>query len=164
MLKTLQTNEGRDGAVDGIVRPNELVIDSAYCERAIQLIKSAASEIRLCAYAWKWYDTEPEIGIQQLNVALIHAMKRGVIVKCLVDSEALQTRLRDLGFNARSVHPSRMMHSKVISANHDALIIGSHNLTKRANTVNYEVSIVSYDFEICSQFNNYFDKMWDSRG
>lgn len=164
MLETLQRDERPDGGVVAAVQPTQLVIDSAYCDVAIALIKSAKSEIRLCAYAWRWYDMEPEIGIQKLNVALLHAIRRGVIVRCLVDTETMKNTFTTLGFTARAVHPTRMLHTKAIEADTAGLLIGSHNLTKRANTDNYEASVLSREYEICAQFATYFDKMWDSRG
>lgn len=164
MLETLQTNEGPNAGVGYTVQPTQLVLDAAYCDVAIELIKSAKSEIRLCAYAWRWYDMEPEIGIQKLNVALLQAIRRGVVVRCLVDTEAMKNTFATLGFNARAVHPTRMLHTKAIEADTAGLLIGSHNLTKRANTDNYEASVLSREYEICAQFATYFDKMWDSRG
>jgi len=164
MLKTLQGNERADGGAINVDGPNELVLDSAYTDVAIKVIKAARSEIRLCAYAWRWYEMEPEIGIQKLNVELLRACKRGVSVRCLVDTEAMKRIFLQLGFTARAVHPTRMLHTKAICADTNALLIGSHNLTKRANTDNYEASILSREFELNAQFITYFDKMWDSRG
>lgn len=164
MLKRLQENARTDGGVVYTPRPTELIIDNRYTAAAIRLIDSARSEIRLCAYAWRWYANEPEIGIQKLNMALIRAQKRGVIVRCLVDTEAIKDTLKNHGFNVRAVDSRRMLHTKAIGIDYDALLIGSHNLTKRANTDNYEASILSYEYEVVAQFVDYFDRMWDSRG
>lgn len=164
MLKTLQRDERPNGATERTVRTTTLVIDSGYTTVAIDVIKKAKTELRLCAYAWRWYENEPEIGIQRLNMELLRAQKRGVIVRCLVDTEYLKAQMKARGFDVRSVHPKRMLHTKAICADVDKLLIGSHNLTKRANTDNYEMSVLSNEFEVCAQFVEYFDKIWHSRG
>lgn len=164
MSKTLQASKGTDERITSAVWSTEIILDQGYCNRAISIIKSAKSELRLCAYAWRWYANEPEIGIQKLNLELLRAVKRGVIVHCLVDTDDLRDRFRYLGFDARSVHPRRTLHTKAICADYLSLLIGSHNLTKRATLDNYEASIFTNEFEVCAQFCDYFDKLWHSRG
>lgn len=164
MLKTLQRDAGPNEAVKQPVWATTLVIDSAYTDVAIQTIRAASIELRLCAYAWRWYENEPEIGIQRLNMELLRAVKRGVVVRCLVDTEILRAQMRARGFDVRAVHRRRMLHTKAICADNERLIIGSHNLTKRANTDNYEMSVLSTEFEVCTQFVEYFDKIWYSLG
>lgn len=164
MPQTLQRNARTDGALGRDVRTTALILDADYCEQAIALLRLAQSEVRLCAYAWRWYENEPEIGIQKFNVELYKLRHRGVKVRCLVDTDALRMRFATLGFNTRSVINTRMLHTKAVAVDATGLIIGSHNLTKRANTDNYEASIKTYEFQVVDSFNNYFDRLWDSRG
>ena len=128
------------------------------------MLDAAKSEVRLCAYAWRWYANEPEIGIQKLNTALYMLRERGVKVRALVDTEAMRLTFRDLGFETRSVINTRMLHTKAISVDTSAILIGSHNLTKRANTDNYEASVMTGEFQVVDSFNRYFDAMWNTRG
>lgn len=163
MSEMLQRVAGQNGAISSPVRPTRLILDNDYTAQAIDIVKSAKTEIRLCAYAWRWYENEPEIGIQKLNVELLRAVRRGVIVHALVDTAALCARFSALGFDCRSVVNNRMLHTKAICVDRRSLIVGSHNLTKRANTDNYEISVLTQDFEPLEQFITYFDKMWASR-
>lgn len=164
MLETLQNIERRDRETSTIVQPTQLIIDNDYCELVADFVRSAKSEIRMCAYAWRWYENEPEIGIQKLNVELLLAKSRGVKVRCLVDTEIQKTRFTTLGFDARSVVNTRMLHTKAFCIDARTLVIGSHNMTKRATTDNYEMSILTQEAEPCLQFIDYFDRMWASRG
>lgn len=164
MLKTLQTDAGRSGETSTVIQSTQLVIDDKYCELVADFVRSAKSEIRMCAYAWRWYENEPEIGIQKLNVELLLAKKRGVQVRCLVDNLTQKERFKTLGFDARNVSENRMLHTKAFCIDAKTLIIGSHNLTKRATTDNYEMSILTQEAEPCLQFIDYFDRMWGSRG
>lgn len=164
MSKMPQQDAGGYGKVEAPIRTTRLILDNDYTTQAIEIIRDAKSEIRLCAYAWRWYENEPEIGIQKFNIELLRAARRGVAVRALVDTNAICNRFSALGFNCRSVVNNRMLHTKAICVDRKSLVIGSHNLTKRANTDNYEISILTQDFEPLEQFIKYFDGMWQSRG
>lgn len=147
-----------------VIRPTELILDDKYCDIVADFVRGAESEIRLCAYAWRWYENEPSIAIQKLNVELLLAKSRGVKVRALVDGLTQKERFATLGFDVRNVVNTRMLHTKAICVDTRTLVIGSHNMTKRANTDNYEMSIMTQEPEPCLQFIDYFDKMWTSRG
>jgi len=164
MQKTLLGNDKPNGGAETALWTTTLIVDDDYCRAARDVIAKAKSEVRLCAYAWRWYENEPETEIQKLNVELWRLQKRGVKVRCLVDTDAMQKTFTTLGFNARSVVNTRMLHTKAISSDANGLLIGSHNLTKRANSDNYEMSILTTEFQVVDSFNNYFDRLWLSRG
>lgn len=164
MSQGLQEVSRTSGADDRAIQSTKLIIDNDYANTVAGLIRHASGEIRMCSYAWRWYEMEPEIDIQKLNIELLRAADRGVKVRCLVDSEAMAVQFCGLGFNARSVVNTRMLHTKAFGIGDSALILGSHNLTKRATTDNFEMSVITYDFESITLYNEYFDKMWASRG
>lgn len=164
MLETLQTDDGRDGKAVGAVRPNELIIDSGYCDIVTKFIDEARGEIRICAYAWRWYESSPEESIQRLNMALIRAKWRGVDIRVIADSQATLDTLRTLGIKARGVEKNKLMHTKAFCFDMNTLVLGSHNLTKRATRDNYEMSIATSDYSIIDQFVQYFDRLWAVRG
>lgn len=163
MPEMLQNTTRSNGSIKAPICSTRLILNDDFAAQAISIIEDAKSEIRLCAYAWKWYAEEPEIGIQKLNVALLRAVRRGVVVHALVDTNAVCTNFRALGFDCRSVVNNRMLHTKAICVDRKSLVVGSHNLTKRAITDNYEMSIITQDFEPLEQFITYFDGMWASR-
>lgn len=164
MPERLQTNARpvrESVVVDGTT---SLILDNKYCDTVIKFIRDAQSEIRLCAYAWRWYIDEPEIPIQQLNIELYRARERGVKVRCLVDTAATAQMLRDLNFNVRYISTNRMLHTKAIGIDEKTLVIGSHNLTKRASTDNYELSLLTQEAQVVLGYNDYFDRMWQANG
>lgn len=164
MPERLQTNAEpirESTVIDGTTA---LILDNKYCSTVIEFIRDAQSEIRLCAYAWRWYIDEPEIPIQQLNIELYRARERGVKVRCLVDTAATAQMLRDIGFNVRYISTNRMLHTKAIGIDAKTLVIGSHNLTKRASTDNYELSLVTQEPQVLLGYNDYFDRMWQANG
>lgn len=161
MHKMLQENERAIGATSPIVQSNELILDNSYTLKTMEFIKDAKSEIRLCAYAWRWYRNEPQIGIQKFNIELLRAHQRGVRVRCLVNNYAMFKCFTTLGFKCRYVDRTRMLHTKALVIDTKTLVLGSHNLTKRANSDNFEASIATQEFEMIAQFSEYFDRMWD---
>lgn len=162
MHTMLQEDERTTRATCSPVRTTELILNDEYCDKVIEFVKDAQSEIRMCAYAWRWYVNEPGIGIQRLNIELLRAVKRGVVVRVLTDTIAMNTYFTTLGFRCRHVDRTKMQHSKVIAVDHKTLIVGSHNFTKRAQTDNYEASIAVQDFEVVAQFTTYFDRLWET--
>lgn len=164
MLKGLQTRDGINGTAKATYGPTEIIIDDEFIDKVLAIIHDVDAEIRICAYAWRWYENEPEIGIQRFNVALFRYLRRGYQIKILVDTERMKEQFKTLGFDARCVVNTRMLHTKAICVDRKSLVIGSHNLTKRANTDNYEMSILTQDFTAIDSFCGYFDRLWASRG
>lgn len=164
MSERLQTIQRTCGADESIVQSTELIVDNDYARIVADFVRSAKSEIRLCAYAWRWYENEPEIDIQKLNIELYRARLRGVKVRCLVDTEAMMMQFKGNGFDVRSVVNTRMLHTKAISIDSKTVVIGSHNMTKRATTDNYEMSIMTQEYQVVAAYIDYFDRMWNSRG
>lgn len=164
MSKGLQTISRHDRTDVSIIQPAQLIVDQDYARIVADFVRDAKSEIRLCAYAWRWYANEPEIDIQKLNVELLLAEYRGVKVRALVDTEAMKETFLKLGFDARCVVNTRMLHTKAFGIDTKTVIVGSHNMTKRATTDNYEMSILSQEFQVVQSYIDYFDRMWDSRG
>lgn len=164
MFKGLQNYAGPDRETSTSVRSTEIILNDQFVKKVLSFLNDATSEIRVCAYAWRWYDGEPELEIQRLNVELLKAMRRGVTVRVLVDTMLMEARLKELGFNAKSTEITRMLHMKAISVDEKTIILGSHNLTKRATRDNYELSVAIQEFETVVQFNEWFDAMWRARG
>lgn len=163
MSKALRELQGSSGEISPSVRPTELIIDDEYFGKVAIFLKDAKSEIRICAYAWRWYLGEPELAIQKFNTTVFGLNLKHIRVRILVDNNSMCETFKKLGFNVRSVDPARMLHTKAICIDEKTLVIGSHNLTKRAGKDNYEMSIATQDPEPVLQFIEYFDSLWGSR-
>lgn len=161
MSKMLQKDERGYREAETIIRPVELILDRDFTGKARSFVDEAKREIRICAYAWRWYANEPESDMQQLNISFFKAMQRGVKIKCLVNNFSMFSYFSGLGFVCKFVDRTRMLHTKALVIDSSTLILGSHNLTKRANWDNFEASVAVQDFETVQQFCTYFDKMWE---
>lgn len=144
--------------------PAEIIINREYLAAATKLVRRAKSEVRIMAYAWRAYPNKPESKIQAFNVAIAQAVRRGVVVRAIVDNEVIYNTMCARGVQCRYVPGKLSMHAKVLAGDRQDVLIGSHNLTMRAFEDNIEVSILCHEFEAVEQFCTYFDKLWSTHG
>lgn len=161
MYKRLQNNERSSRRIVETFRTNEVILNNEYAQKTIEIIRQAKSEILICAYAWRWYEKEPETDIQKINVEIVRAKRRGVRIRAIVDNSKILQLIKKQGVDCRYIGNERMLHAKAICIDEKTLIIGSHNLTKRAIQENIEMSIQTYELEPILQFKTYFEKIWN---
>lgn len=137
-----------------------LVVDKEYCNRVTPLIAKAKDEILICAYSWRIYPNEPEREIQKLFIEVAKAVKRGVRVRVLADKYTQIKPLLEQKIECRYIGSKLTMHTKAICIDDQYLLLGSHNLTARANEYNHEASLLVTDMEPILQFYKYFNAIW----
>lgn len=140
----------------------QLLFNDQYISTAIDVVRRAKSSISICAYAWRWYENAPEKQIQQFNYEIASAVKRGVLVRAILDQRTQATLLRGYGITSKIYPTDKAMHTKAILVDESMLLLGSHNLTERGTAENYEISVALNDPTSCLLFNDYFNKMWEN--
>lgn len=140
----------------------KIILDKSYGDEAVKMIDRAEKDIRVLAYAWRWYPEEPEAEVQKINSAIMRALTRGVKVRAICSSAAMALVLRRYGIEAKYCAEGRTVHAKAIGTDDRQIMLGSHNLTKRALLQNYEMSICTSEYEPVAQFSTYFDKMYEA--
>lgn len=138
----------------------QLITDKEYAAAAIAAVSEAKREILICAYAWRWYENQLERPLQEFNMALARVRGRGVAVRVLVDHVTNPAPLMAAGFAVKVVEGAATLHAKAISVDDDYLLLGSHNLNHRANSANYETSLLTTELEPLLQYKTYFEKIW----
>lgn len=164
MLQMPETERGTDGGATGAYGAAQVVVNREYLDVARKLVSNTKSELRIFAYAWRDYPHKPESKIQSFNVAIAQAVRRGVVVRAIVDNETIYNSLSARGVQCRYVPGNLSMHAKVLAGDRKDILLGSHNLTMRAFEDNIEVSILCHEFEAVEQFCTYFDKLWSTYG
>jgi len=53
-----------------------------------------------------------------------------------------------------------LMHTKLMLIDNEIAILGSHNYTMNAFTINYEVSVIIREKEVIERLKQYFDNIW----
>jgi phosphatidylserine/phosphatidylglycerophosphate/cardiolipin synthase-like enzyme len=137
------------------------LIGKEYPEKVILLIDEAKKNIDIIVYDWRWYRGNPGFNVQQFNMALIRASKRGVFVRAIVNDSSLLPILNEYGIKARVVRNKRTLHAKFLLIDGRTLVIGSHNFTKNAFNFNLEVSVIVDVPEEMTRFAELFENLYN---
>jgi len=146
-------------------------LGSDYGPRVTALLDGAKSSVRVLMYEWKWYSHESAGGVRDFNLALVRALRRGVKVRVILNSEDLShplTRingrtgsfLRKAGAEVKTGHLGSTTHAKVLIIDDEILVLGSHNISKSAFTRNFEASIIIHSRQSILDFIRYFENIW----
>lgn len=138
------------------------LIGKDYPEKVIPLIKEAKKNIDIIVYDWRWYSNNPAFNVQQFNLALVQAVKRGVVVRAVINAPQLLPLLSSVGIKARCTRNKRTLHAKFLSIDDSVLVIGSHNFTKNAFNFNLEVSIVVDIPKDTTRFKELFENLYNT--
>lgn len=140
----------------------ELVINSQYRKRVIELIDASKASIDLLMYEWKWYKDDIACDASLINQALVRALRRGVKIRGVVNSGTQMQVLRDIGFDVRTNDGGTVLHTKCLIFDNATVLLGSHNLTDNAMRSNIETSVIIESEENASQMARYFNSLWQS--
>ena len=139
---------------------NEIIISREFPKKVIPLIKNATKSIDIIVFDWGWYPDEIGEQIQIFNNVIFNKNRKGVKVRALVQKNLIKIILNKCGIDAKVLHSAKLLHIKLMIIDEKIAILGSHNYTKNAFNVNYEVSIMIHDeksiFELQRYFNNLF--------
>jgi phosphatidylserine/phosphatidylglycerophosphate/cardiolipin synthase-like enzyme len=142
-----------------------------YIIKLIDTINRAKYSIDIIQYQWNFYPFKPDSIMQQLNRTLIAKIQSGVKVRVLMNKEGREAQLTvinmraarflaDAGASVKFARTYPITHAKLWLFDHDATILGSHNLSTRAVTVNNEASALIKGREVTMEFKRYFDALW----
>jgi phosphatidylserine/phosphatidylglycerophosphate/cardiolipin synthase-like enzyme len=136
------------------------VIGADFPKKIIPLLDGATRNIDLITYDWRWYANQPGHPVQQFNIALVRAVKRGVHVRALVNKADLLPTLKSVGINARVTKDARTLHAKLLTIDSKTLVIGSHNITRNAFSHNIEASVVVEIPRGETRFHEFFSNLY----
>lgn len=136
------------------------IIAKQFPNVVIPLIDSALFNIDIIVYDWRFYINDPTNPVSLFNTAIRNAIKRGVQVRCLVNNPAIIDILKEMGCNVRQLYTGKILHTKLLIVDQNAIILGSHNYTQNAFSSNHECSVFfrlgSKENEFATYFNNLF--------
>jgi phosphatidylserine/phosphatidylglycerophosphate/cardiolipin synthase-like enzyme len=117
------------------------IISKDFPKVVIPLIDSAVFSIDIIVYDWRFYRNDVASPVSLFNQSIARACSRGVIVRCLVQNDSVIDELKKLGCNAKKIHSSKLLHTKLMIIDKVNVIMGSHNYTQNAFSSNEEASI-----------------------
>lgn len=138
----------------------EVIIGPDFPKKIIPLFDNAKKNIDIVSYDWRWYPDRPGHAVQQLNIALVRAVARGVAVRAVLNAAATVPVLQKVGIKARTLADRRTLHAKLILIDGHTAVIGSHNLTSNAFAVNIEASVAVEIPEGSTRLQEFFTNLY----
>jgi len=138
----------------------EPIIGNEFPEKVIPLIDEAKQTIRIIVFDWRWYPNDPANPVQLFNQALVRAVRRGVDVKAITNVDEILKILNSQKVKAKKWFSKTIVHAKMMIIDDEILIIGSHNYTEYAFTMNQEVSVIIRGAEHLGRFIKFFNNLY----
>jgi len=139
---------------------HELALGKDFPIKLIPLIKQARQSIDIIVYDWRWYADQVGSINQKFNQEIGAASRRGVKVRALLNSEQIIAPLRVFDIEARRIPSGKQLHTKLMVIDRKISILGSHNYTKNAFSINFEASIIIEDEQTAQEFTTYFENLF----
>jgi len=140
----------------------EAIIGKQFPNKVIPLIKNAKNSIKIVVFDWRWYPNDPANPVQLFNQAIIQARRRGVQVSVVTNIPEVIKILNDNGCSAKRPATPKLIHSKLMIIDDKILVLGSHNYTQSAFTMNHEASIVINSGESIEEFERNFNNLYNN--
>ena len=136
------------------------IIGKEFAEKVIPLIKQAKKPLDIIVYDWKGYPDQPGSAIQRFNNAIITAAQKGKRVRTITTSPYINNTLSQLNIKTKKWSSRKTLHTKLMLIDNKTAILGSHNYTMLAFTINHEVSVIIQDEATVKRLNQYFQNLW----
>ena len=138
----------------------ESIIGSEFPKKVIPLIDNAKHSIKICVFDWRWYPDNPGSPVQLFNQSIIRAVNRGVSVSAITNFVDIVSTLVSLGVKAKKLTSKNLVHAKIMIIDGQIVVLGSHNYTQNAFTMNYEISMMSDDIEFADPYIKFYASLW----
>jgi phosphatidylserine/phosphatidylglycerophosphate/cardiolipin synthase-like enzyme len=123
------------------------------------LMNNAKSDIKIEMF---------EFSYKPLKESLLEAKKRGVSIRVILDRQSNQNKdtldfLKGNGIDVKWA-PSKfnLLHSKFAVIDNKIVLVGSTNWSKNGMQKNREASVIIYSENLAKEFENIFNKDWES--
>ena len=136
------------------------IIGSQYPRVVIPLIDSAIHTLDVIVFDWRQYKNQPANPVSLFNSSIARASSRGVSVRCLVNNDDIIQMLKSIGCKARKVESTKLLHTKLLIIDKKKVVIGSHNFSQNAFSMNEEASIFVNMNDENNEFVKYFNNLF----
>jgi len=138
----------------------DTIIGSQFPAKVIPLINEAKKSIDIIVFDWRWYANDSGASVQLFNHAIVRAVRRGVRVRGVVNSNDILGVLNAQGCHFKKLITKNLVHCKMMIIDEKHVVIGSHNYTQMAFQMNYEISVLLRDVDNISDFFNFFNNLY----
>jgi len=142
----------------------DVIIGKQFPQKVIPLIDAAKKSIKVVVFDWRWYPQDPGNLVQLFNQAIVRAVRRGVQVEAIANNDEIVKTLNDVGCKAKKLITPKLVHAKMMLIDDEVLILGSHNYTQNAFTMNHELSIILSEGFSSEPFSRFFTDLFYAYG
>ena len=139
---------------------SQVVIGKQFPLKITPLIESAKKSIKIVVFDWRWYANDPGNAVQLFNQSIIRSVKRGVAVQAIVNHDGIVAVLNQNGISAKKISIQGLVHAKLMIIDDSVVVIGSHNYSHNAFSLNQEISVILSDVPNIEDFNIFFNSLW----
>ena len=140
----------------------DVAVGFEFPKKVIPIINEAKQTIKIIVFDWRWYPNNVGSSCQLFNHAIISAALRNVTVYAMTNIHDVIRILRLNKVSAKKPLSKKLLHSKLMIVDDKVVIIGSHNYTQSAFTMNQEISVILRGKDNLGRFISYFDSVWRS--
>jgi len=145
--------------------------DKEFLPVIYRCIEDSREEILVAMYEWGWFSGAQTGTIQDINRALVRAVKRGVVCRVVLHNEAMgrplgrsnrltRGHLQRHGLHVQLGTAHNPVHAKVWLFDGKQAVVGSHNLSRHSCGRNHEVSVLFDDPDAISELKRWFESLW----
>lgn len=154
--------------VDEVVRVTPLLTPDNYFDAAIELVRSAESEILLQNQTFN-APTEHQDKLAELVGLLLEKQREipvRIVFRVLMESDARANleALVDMGFDPEQLQVQSNLHTKGIIVDGTKVMIGSQNISASGVSVNRDASLLFHHEGIAQYFRKIFEHDWKNLG
>lgn len=142
-----------------------------YPKLIVPLLQQAKGSIDCSQYVWRWYTRTSKRHVMGLSYALIEAARRGVQCRVLLNREARRNpvtrynektarHLAPAGVKVKLGRTGKADHAKLWIIDKQILVVGSHNMTARSMTCNWEMGAIIWNELAARDAAALFEKRW----
>lgn len=142
------------------MKTTDIIIGKEFAEKVIPLIRQCKKSIHIIVYDWRWYPDQVGSAIQKFNNEIAIAKGKGKEVMVLTNFPHVIRILRSLNFEVKENISKKTLHTKLMIIDNEIVILGSHNYTMNAFTLNHEVSIITQEEKVVARLKLYFENLW----
>jgi len=136
------------------------IIGSQFPKIVIPKIDEAKTSIKIVVFDWRWYPNDIGNPCQLFNQSIVRASGRGVRVSVITNNGDIISILQSVGVKAQKLITKNLVHAKLMIIDDKVVIIGSHNYSQSAFTMNYEVSSMFEDADSAKVFSDFFSNLY----
>ncbi len=138
----------------------QAIIGKQFPKVLIPLIDNAKSSIKIVVFDWRWYPSDSANPVQLFNQSLVRASRRGVHIYAIANSSEVIAILNSVGVQAKKLVTKSLVHAKMIIIDDRIVVVGSHNYTQYAFTMNHEISALYDDENSAKGFLEFFNSLY----